>query len=104
MMTKFWIKIGAWPRRFGTGWEFYGVPHASKGKPACGKNEVALTIDLEIPDSYSEDPQLAFKVEIPERPRTAKRVVLDKDVISEAITQQIGMKVHLTVDQEEPAQ
>ena len=74
----------------------------SKNKPDTAANELAIKLDLEIPNSLFMKPSLNFKIEIPEG--AASFPVIEaavQDNLAEMLSNEMGQKVHLSVSSEE---
>lgn len=70
----------------------------SKTKPATGSSEIAIKLNLEIPNSLFIKPALNFKMSIPEE--ACALPVLEADVqnnLAEVLAEQLGQKIHLSV-------
>jgi hypothetical protein len=93
--TVFWLKLAAAKSRYGR-WEFRGAPKAFVGKPDIGRDEIAVKMNVEIPDGYFEDPQLTIEMKIPEN-KSAMNFDVDTAKLGKAISQQIGMKVFVSI-------
>lgn len=74
---------------------------AAKSMPALAPNEVAIKLNLEIPDALFTRPQLEAKVTIPDD-AVAKPVIEAQviDNVQEIIKQQTGFDVRLEVVEE----
>lgn len=97
METSLWVKVKG--RKFYRGWEA-GAIKSSKNKPPTGKDEVAVKITLDLPDSLFERPQIEARIEIPKDSVTPPKVDAEvQDNIAEVLTSQLGMKVHVGYDQ-----
>lgn len=74
----------------------------SKQKPDTGANELAIKLDLEIPNSLFVKPTLNFKMTIPED--SVSIPVLEaqvQDNLSEVLAAELGQKVHLSISSED---
>jgi hypothetical protein len=104
MQASFWVKIATQKSRYGMRqWEQNGVPSCSKAKPTTKADEVAVKLTVEIPDSYFEVPELSAKIIVPEsmvnNPAITPQVGHN---LSKLIEKQLGLKVHLSVGDDEP--
>jgi hypothetical protein len=74
----------------------------TRKRPDTKSNEIAIRLDLEIPDMLFQKPQLQAKFAIPEdsvsQPVISAAVM---DNIAETLSQQLGIKVHVTADIQE---
>ena len=100
MKTSMWIKISARRCRYGgtpKPWEACGA-EVRKSKPATGPNEIALKLEVEIPDAYFEVPEFSATISVPDsamdKPVIAASV---QDNIAKALSKQLGVKVHVDV-------
>lgn len=70
----------------------------TKNKPDTGSDEIAIKLDLEIPNSLFMKPALVFKVTVPEEacslPEIEAKVT---DNLAELLAQELGTKVRLEV-------
>ena len=74
----------------------------SKNMPDTASNEIAVKLDLDIPNSLFMKPSLNFKMSIPES--AASFPVLEaavQDNLAELLANELGQKVHLSVSSEE---
>ena len=70
----------------------------SKNKPDTNANELAIKLDLDIPNSLFMKPSLNFKMSIPEG--AASFPVMEANVtdnLAQLLADELGQKVHLTV-------
>ena len=73
----------------------------SKNKPDIGSDEVAVKLNISIPNSLFLKPSLEFNISIPED--AAILPPIDSEVtdnLAEILTGQLGQKVHLIVSGE----
>jgi len=69
MKAEFWVLVTAKQARYGSDprpWERSGAPQASVSKPTARANQVAVKIEMEVPDSFFEQPQISAKIKIPD--------------------------------------
>lgn len=93
MNTSVWLKISG--RKRYTGWAS-GQIQAFKTKPSTGPNQIAIKVELNIPDTYFEMPELRAVVELPEGVgRPAIDATIEKR-LAETIQDAMGFKVHIT--------
>lgn len=102
MLSTFWVKIAA-KKRYRS-WE-PGTVEVRKLKPATKANEVAVKISVEIPDAYFETPELSAKITVPEE-AVNKPVITPEvqDNLAVLISEQLGMKVHVSANNKEEKQ
>lgn len=95
MKQTFWIKLAAKKSRYNR-WELSGVPKASVGKPSTAQNEIALRMEIEIPDTYFEEPQLSIAVKVPDK-TPPQSISINVDELGKLIEEKIGMKVTVSM-------
>lgn len=73
-----------------------GTVRLTKKKPACARDEVALKLNLSIPDSLFVTPTLEASIDVPESqaPREITAEVCEN--ISEVLHQQLGLRIQLS--------
>ena len=96
METSLWLKLDVVKKR--NYFACNGVT-ATRGKPAVNKNQVAMRINIDIPDSYFETPELAASIIIP-ADQVNKPIITPaiQNNIAEELTKQLGVTVRLDVD------
>lgn len=100
MQASFWTKIKV--KKLYNSWTSSTIS-ALKNKPDVKKDEVAVKITIEIPDSYFETPELAAKIVVPAD--AVNKPIITPTVqhnISEELKKQLGMSVHVTVPDDTP--
>lgn len=98
MEANFWVKVKAVKR--GSFWH-KGAVSLTIAKPATSANEVAIKINLQLPDALFDTPQLQASIIVPDNAVT--KPVLDAEVqdnIADALSEQLGVNVNVTVDEE----
>lgn len=73
----------------------------TKNKPHTDADEVAIKIEMDLPNSLFLKPALKFKVDVPEDATPV--VEIDANVssnLAEILTRELGQKVHLEVGHE----
>ena len=102
MKAEFWIKIEATKTKrgyYGTLWHMGSVKAYIKKPESLSKNELAIRLDIEIPDSFFEKPQIRASLTIPENSALGGEITAEiADNISEQISKQLGVNFHMTVD------
>lgn len=95
MKTEFWVALSA--KKRGIVYQCQGTPKAYRSKPITGKDQVAIRISCDIPDSYFEEPQIAFDLKLP--PKEKSRIIgADMQAnMAKLLQEQLGVKVHLSV-------
>lgn len=96
MNTSVWIRING-KKMYGK-WGS-GLVQAFKSKPATSATQLAIRVDLEIPDSFFELPELKATIKVPESTGRDTIYAEVKKSISDTLTKQMGIKVHLTTDE-----
>lgn len=95
MKAEFWVKIAA--RKGYTTWQQAGTPKASKTKPAVGRDEVPIKCVIDIPDAYFDEPEITFTAKLPPRDGHPVATADLERTIADALSNQLGVKVHLSV-------
>ena len=97
MKAEFWVKIEA--KKQYKSWNF-GSVECRKSKPSTSANEVAVKMVIEIPDAYFETPELQARIVVPDdcvnRPIITPQIQTN---ISEMLREQLGVQVHMSVDE-----
>lgn len=70
----------------------------SKSKPSTSKDEIAIKLNLNIPDSFFEEPTYTATINLPEVERELPPVASIADNVSEALSKEMGIKIHVTMD------
>lgn len=74
----------------------------SRSKPKTEANEIAVKLNLQIPNALFVKPDLVFNVEIPENAAVIPPITAEvKDNLVEVLSKQIGQTVHLSVTGDE---
>ncbi len=105
MITSFWIKIRAYPSKYCKGkWECRGA-ELRKNKPSTGPNEIAVKVNFEVPNSYFNVPEFEASIQVPGYSDDRTTIEADvQDNIAELISEQLGVKVHLEVKDDDPTE
>lgn len=93
MKSTVWLKLGG--RKKYSGWVL-STASAFKKKPTTHSNELAIQVELDIPDSYFEMPEIRAVVTLPSIADKAGIQARVEKNISQALTEQLGVRVHLT--------
>ena len=79
-----------------------GAIRLTKTKPSTASDEIAVCLDMEIPDSLFTKPVLQAKVSVPEGTNYGGEIQADvADNIAEIIRQQTGFSVHISAEQDQ---
>lgn len=96
MNASVWIKIKA--KKSYNHWSC-GPVSSSKSKPTTGKDEVAIKLNIEIPNGFFEKPQIEAKITIPKgdvnKPVISAEV---EDNVAQLLTEQLGVNVHISAE------
>ena len=96
MNVDFWVCVSA--TKTGYGYR-PSVPKASKNKPNVGRNEVAVKVTLEIPDSYFELPELKASIVLPDvRNKQPEAKVEMQQRIADTLKDSLGVNVTFEVN------
>lgn len=85
MITKQWLIINK-----------RGITRMTRTKPSLGYNEIAIAVQLQVPDELFERPVINAKIEI----KDVDKLEFDPQVIidtKELVEQQTGAKIEFTV-------
>lgn len=99
MNTSFWLKLSAFKNVYGR-WQFRGAPKTSVGKPSVGRDEVAVKVNVDVPDAYFDDPQFTVNISVPPKERSAT-VNIDAGALQKVIEDQIGFRVTVDIPAED---
>jgi len=99
MKAELWVKIQG-KKRYGM-WDA-GKISSSKNKPDTDADEVAIKLVVIIPDSYFATPELKATVTLPDP--TDKHISTEvANNISEELSKQTGLRIHLMLPKEDEA-
>jgi hypothetical protein len=94
MKTEFWLKIGAKRQR-----PHYPLKRTDlsvrSAKPPCDAHEVAIKMDLDIPDALFEKPTLQASIEVPEQQTAPAIDVQVMDGLAQRLSEEFGLKIRL---------
>jgi hypothetical protein len=102
MKVEAWLKISA--RKHYLNWRA-GAVGVSKSKPATKANEIAIKLEVEVPDSLFEIPELRARVEVPAS--SVSKPVIDAKVtdnIAAELSKQLGLNVRVSAEEVEQEQ
>jgi hypothetical protein len=105
MKLKCYLVIQGKPAKFGPDREQRRDPgnlKLTKAKPSTDRDEIAIALDLEIPDSLFIKPTLEARITVPEcTPHGGNITAEVADNIAEEIRRQTGFSVHISAEQED---
>jgi len=103
MEANFWVKVNATKRWIGGDYKWCrGSITSSITKPSTKANELAIIIELFIPDALFEKPQLTAKIEIPDDAVTKPELNANvQDNIAQVLSDQLGINVSISAPEEE---
>lgn len=79
-----------------------GALRITKNRPDTAKDEIAVCLDMEIPDSLFTKPVLQARVSVPEGANYGGEIQAGvADNIAEIIRQQTGFSVHISAEQDQ---
>lgn len=96
---EFWLKFSAVPH-----YNSYkiGCPKCSVGNPACGKNDIAVKMSVDIPDSYFKLPEITGKIVFPEVRGSQPVITIDlQQRAAQLLKDQMGMHVTFEIEDQE---
>lgn len=95
MNADFWVRISA-TKKFRQ-WAA-GRIETFKKKPTTTANQIAVNIQINVPDAFFETPQFQAVIDVPEDAVTAREVRVEvADNIAQLISEQLGVRVHVAV-------
>ena len=98
MQQKIWLRITA-RKSYST--YVAGEIKVSKSKPDTSANQVAIQLDLDIPDAIFEKPQFVATIKVPKESVSMPIVNADIETnIAHILKQQLGIEVHVTATEE----
>ncbi|MEL6363891.1 MAG: hypothetical protein AAFR11_03500 [Pseudomonadota bacterium] len=98
MKTEVWLKVEGKKSKYGAGAE-PGAISSYKKKPATGAGEIAIKIDLDLPDALFLKPTLTARVEVPDdHPISTEVDATVKDNLAAILEEQLGLRVHISAD------
>jgi hypothetical protein len=90
MKVKQYLRIGR-----------HGIMAVTKSRPDLRAGEISMLINLEVPDTLFEQPNLSAKIRVDENAITSNKNILDIVLdVKEAIQQQAGVKLDFEINQE----
>ena len=79
-----------------------GTLRLTKNRPNTDRDEIAVCLDMEIPDSLFTKPVLQARVSVPEGSNYGGEIQAGlADNIAEIIRQQTGFSVHISAEQDD---
>lgn len=94
MQVEVWLKIEA--RKRYQRWQT-GAIHAFKTKPTTSDSEIAIKINIEIPDEVFEEPVYEAKLVIPKVTRKMPESSEVMKRVGDELSKQFGFKVRLDI-------
>ena len=80
-----------------------GTTKTCKNKPGLNWNEVAIAVNMELPNTLFQKPQLSAKIVVPDEAAVQQAIeATTADNVRQAIEQVTGMKVKIEVGIKEP--
>lgn len=98
MKVNGFLKIRA--TKSGGKWRQNGLT-ITKNRPGTDSDEIAIKLEMDIPDAIFERPQLTAYIVVPEE--DVGKPVIDSQVqdnIAEVLSESLGVKVHITAEVE----
>lgn len=104
MKVKCYLVVQGKPAKYGADREHRRDPgnlKLTKTKPSTDGDEIAIALDLEIPDSLFIKPTLEARITVPECTPHGGNITAElADNIAEEIRRQTGFSVHISAEQE----
>lgn len=76
----------------------------TKNKPSTNSDEIAVRLDLEIPDSLFEKPSLQVGISVPDLVKAGSEITADVQAnIADIIKRETGLTVSITAVEEDQA-
>lgn len=95
MNADFWIRITA--SKKWNNW-YAGRTETFKKKPTTSSNQIAVNVQINVPDTFFETPQFQAIINVPEDAVTARKVNVEvADNIAQMISEQLGVQVHVVI-------
>ena len=99
MNAAFWVKVKA--KKSYRQWIKSSVS-VTANKPSTASNEVAIKLNLVLPDTLFEQPQLVANITIPENDTAKPEISADvQDNIAELLSEHLGINVSVTMPEAE---
>lgn len=96
MQARIWLRIEAFKQ--GRQWHC-GKVSTYKNKPATDANEVAIAIDIDLPDALFERPQLTAKISVAQDSLGEVLAVAEvADNVGQMLSEQLGVQVHVSAE------
>lgn len=100
MNATVWLKISAKQISYGQQPNFRcGTVHASKSKPDTKENEIAVKLELDIPNAIFSEPVYEAKLKLPNVSRQLPEVSEVTKEVQNALSERLGFKVKLTMEE-----
>ncbi len=78
-----------------------GQIRVTKTKPNTGRDEIAVRLDVEIPDSLFDKPTLEARIQVPEGEARGPVITTEvADNLAEVIRRETGLTIHLSAGEE----
>jgi hypothetical protein len=94
MRVDFWLALKA--TKVSNAYWKPGPVRVCKKKPSTTANELAIHVEMEVPDVLFERPQLDVAITVPAIDGTQKITAEVQSAIADALIEQLGMHVHVT--------
>lgn len=94
MTVQIWIKVAATKKPWG--WKT-GPVQAFKVKPSTKGNEIALRLEIEIPDEVFEEPIFEAKLVLPKTSRKLPEMTEISKAVGAELSKQMGFRVKLDI-------
>ena len=100
MKTELWLRIEATNQSRGYEYNHFILKKAEvlRSKPDCNANQVAIKLDVNIPDSWFERPTLSGKIDLPEMSPANIGIEVQQG-IEQLVREQMGIKLHISADE-----
>lgn len=96
MLVTVWLKVEG--RKKYANWS-QGKLWVGKSKPACGDKEIAVKLELEIPDSVFEEPVYHARIKLPDTTRQLPDSITLQRELTQSLNEKLGFKIKLSVDE-----
>lgn len=96
MNASFYICITG-KKRYANNW-WQGPIRVSKNKPSLKENEVAVKLEIEIPNEVFEEPVFEAKFKLPKITKQIPETAVIETAVAEELTKRMGFRVKLSME------
>lgn len=97
MNKKLWLRIAAKPDAYTKGrWNFKSA-QVCINKPPLDANEIAVSLEIDVPDGLFNRPQYSLKLTVPDMELPG--VEVDPQALAQVLAEQMGINVKVVQDE-----